>query len=226
MLHRLRGGKGQHIDIALIEVLFSYHELAVQMYDTTGGQWVAKRSGARHDMLSPVGIYPCKGATFFLLGIKSSVARFQDRDEAEDLLNDPRFSDLKPWASTKTNSTPLSKSGWIRCCRASTKPWPCCRSTAPCAPILSIPEVMALPHNKERGLMRTIPDGTPPAIHVPRTPLRVLEFLIILISAPAIPGAVQPRDPGASGWAIKARRKSPIWKPAMSSRRRTSESAE
>src|SRR3990167_11289441 len=46
----------------------------------------------------------------------------------------------------------------------------------PCAPILSIPEVIALPHSKERGLMRTIPDALFGDIHVPRTPLRFSEF--------------------------------------------------
>ena len=59
LMHRLRGGGGQHIDISLLEVLFSFHELSAQLYDTTGGQLVATRSGARHWLLSPVGIYRC-----------------------------------------------------------------------------------------------------------------------------------------------------------------------
>ena len=58
-LHRLLGGSGQHIDISLLEVLFSYHEMNAQVYTSSGGEMVAKRAGIKHDMISPAGIYPC-----------------------------------------------------------------------------------------------------------------------------------------------------------------------
>ena len=176
LLHRMRGGKGQHIDLALMEVLFSYHELAVQMNDTTGGQWVAKRSGARHDMLAPVGIYKCRDRYIFLLGINHQWRGLATAMGREDLLEDPRFSDLRTMGQYREELDAAIQS-WLDSLDSVDEAVALLRKNrVPCAPILSIPEVIALPHSKERGLMRTIPDEIFGDIHVPRTPLRFSAF--------------------------------------------------
>ncbi|MFP5414599.1 MAG: CaiB/BaiF CoA transferase family protein [Gammaproteobacteria bacterium] len=176
LLHRMRGGKGQHIDLALMEVLFSYHELAVQMYDTTGGQWVAQRSGARHGMLSPVGIYKCKDRYIFLLGINHQWRGLATAMGREDMLADPRFSDLKTMGQYK-DELDAAIEAWLDTLPSVDEAVAQLQKhRVPCAPILSIPEVIALPHSKERGLMRTIPDAIFGDIHVPRTALRFSEF--------------------------------------------------
>ena len=46
----------------------------------------------------------------------------------------------------------------------------------PCAPILSIPEVMDLPHARERGIVRTVRDPVWGELRIPRTPLRFSDF--------------------------------------------------
>ena len=176
LLHRLRGGKGQYIDLALMEVLFSYHELAVQMNDTTGGQWVAKRSGARHDMLSPVGIYKCRDRYIFLLGVNHQWRGLATAMGRQDLLDDPRFSDLKTMGQYREELDAAIQSWLDSLDSVDEAVARLQKNRVPCAPILSIPEVIALPHSKERGLMRTIHDAIFGDIHVPRTPLRFSAF--------------------------------------------------
>lgn len=176
LLHRLRGGSGQHIDISLIEVLFSYHELGVQMYDTTGGQMVFKRSGARHGMLAPVGIYKCKDRYLFLLGVSHQWRGLATAMGREDLLNDPRFSDLATMGNHKAELD-AAIDAWLATVNDVDEAIALLRKNrVPCAPILSVPEVMALPHTRERGMVRTVSDAIFGDIHIPRTPLRFSAF--------------------------------------------------
>ncbi len=176
LLHRLRGGSGQHIDISLMEVLFSYHELGVQMYDTTGGQMVFKRSGPRHGMLAPVGIYRCKDRYLFLLGVSHQWRGLATAMGREDLLNDPRFSDLATMGQYK-DELDAAIDAWLATLNDVDEAIALLRKhRVPCAPILSVPEVMALPHTQERGMVRTVSDAIFGDIHIPRTPLRFSAF--------------------------------------------------
>ena len=50
------------------------------------------------------------------------------------------------------------------------------KNRVPCAPVLSIPEVVELPHAKERGLVRTVKDDLFGEVRIPRTPLRFSAF--------------------------------------------------
>lgn len=176
LMHRMRGGNGQHIDISLIEVLFSFHELGAQLYDTSGGQIVAKRSGSHHGMLSPVGIYKCKDRYIFLVGVNKQWRGLATAMGREDLLNDPRFTDLTAMGRHKDELN-QAVNDWMDSIGDAEKVIAILQEHhVPCAPILSIPEVVALPHVKERGMLRTISDPIFGDLHVARTPLRFSAF--------------------------------------------------
>ncbi len=176
LLHRMRDGRGQHIDISLVEVLFSYHELSAQLYDTTGGQMVARRSGAHHGMLAPVGIYKCKDRYLFLLGVNHQWKGLATAMGREDMLNDPRFTDVVAMGQHKDEINAAIEA-WLDTLENVDEALALLqKQRVPCAPILSIPEVIAHPHTRERGTMRTVSDPIFGDIHIPRTPLRFSEF--------------------------------------------------
>lgn len=175
LMHRLRGGSGQHIDISLIEVLFSFHELSVQLYDTTGGQMVAHRAGPDHHLLAPAGIFKCKDKYMFIVGL-NQWAGLTNAINRPDLTKDPRFKNpgdtgkyrdeingaIQDWLDTQEDVYQA-----IEVLEA---------NRVPCAPILNIPEFMDHPHVKERGCVRTVKDDIFGDIRIPRTPLRFSEF--------------------------------------------------
>ncbi|GMU46617.1 MAG: CoA transferase [Porticoccaceae bacterium] len=176
LMHRLRGGGGQHIDISLLEVLFSFHELSAQLYDTTGGQLVATRSGAGHWLLSPVGIYRCGDRYLFLLGINHQWRGLATAMGRQDLLEDPRFSDVKTMGRYR-DELDAAINDWLASVGDVDRAIEVLRQhRVPCAPILSIPEVVELPHAKERGLVRTVKDDIFGEVRIPRTPLRFSAF--------------------------------------------------
>jgi len=176
LLHRLRGGGGQHIDISLLEVLFSFHELSAQLYHSTGGQMVAKRSGAGHWLLSPVGIYRCGERYLFLLGINHQWRGLATAMGRQDLLEDPRFSDVKTMGQHRQELDGAIQQ-WLDGLGDLDRALEILRRhRVPCAPILSIPEVVETPHAKERGLVRTVKDDLFGEVRIPRTPLRFSAF--------------------------------------------------
>ncbi|MBV1930601.1 MAG: CoA transferase [Porticoccaceae bacterium] len=176
LMHRLRGGKGQYIDISLVEVLFSYHEMNVQVCTSSKGQMVAKRSGAHHGMLAPVGIYKCGERFVFLLGVNHQWAGLTKAMGREDMLKDPRFSDLIGMGQHKDEINAAVEE-WLESVGDADKAVAILQEHGvPCAPILTIPEVIEHPHSKARGTVRTVNDAIFGEVQIPRTPLRFSEF--------------------------------------------------
>ncbi len=176
LIHRMKGGGGQYLDISLMEVLFSYHEMNVQLYDTTNGEFTCERSGAFHPLFAPVGIYPCKGRYIFIIGLTHSWDSLMKVIGREDMLSDPRLADLDG-RGKHTDEINAAIEAWletvddVHAAVATLQ-----EKRIPSAPILTIPEVMELPHTKERGIVRTVSDPVFGEVQIPRTPLRFSEF--------------------------------------------------
>ncbi len=176
LLHRLRGGSGQHIDISLLEVLFSYHEMNAQVYTSSGGEMIAKRAGSKHDMISPAGIYPCKGRHLFILAVNHQWQALVKLMGREDMLDDPRYSDLATRGANKKEINAIIEKWLDGFDNADHALKALQKERIPSAPILSIPEVIDLPHVKQRGIVRTVNDPIFGEVKIPRTPLRFSAF--------------------------------------------------
>jgi crotonobetainyl-CoA:carnitine CoA-transferase CaiB-like acyl-CoA transferase len=176
LLHKSRGGKGQYIDISLMEVMFSYHEMSVQLYNTSGGQILASRSGSHHGMLAPVGIFKCKDRYIFLLAVNHQWEKLTTAMGREDMFKDPRFSDIASLAQHKDEINAAVEE-WMDSIGDPDKVLEILQANrVPSAPILNIAEVMEHPHSKERGLVRTVTDPIFGEVGIPRTPFRFSEF--------------------------------------------------
>ena len=57
LLYRGRTGRGQYLDVSLLDTYFHYHEVSVQMHSLSGGEIKPLRSGRHSFYLAPVGIF-------------------------------------------------------------------------------------------------------------------------------------------------------------------------
>ena len=57
LYHRERTGRGQHVDISMVDSLFHAHEITVQGPPLTGMRWKPKRGGEKSALNSPPGVY-------------------------------------------------------------------------------------------------------------------------------------------------------------------------
>lgn len=176
LLHRERGGPGQYLDISLLDVYVSGHEIGIQAASASGGTVVPRRAGRQHFSVAPLGIF--KGAQGWLvicaLGNQwGQLCRALGRPE---LTADPRFADnaarvenlpavvalIEDWLAAVGDDAAA-----IRVLEA---------ERVPVAPVLSVQDVVNLPHARQRRTVRTIMDRALGEFDVPGMPLRFSAF--------------------------------------------------
>ena len=176
LLHRERGGSGQYLDISLLDVYVSGHEIGIQAYSASGGTERPRRTGAQHGTVAPLGIY--KGAQGYLV-----IAALQRQFEhlctvigQPELAQDARFADNAARVRNIDELTAIIE-GWLGAIGDDDEAMR--RLTAghvPVAPVLSVEEMMRLDHVRQRQVVRRITDRALGAFDVPGSPLRFSAF--------------------------------------------------
>ena len=176
LLNRTRTGKGQWLDISLVDCYYHSHEINVHISSASGGTVVPKRSGAHHYGVCPLGAF--KGANRYLMLMGSlhfwePLCRLMGRD---DLIADPRYDTN---ASRCANAEALIAiiEAWIQSHNdddAVVKKMQDAR--IPCAPVLTVPETIAHPHFRERRTVRAIHDRLAGEFDIPGMPLRFSDY--------------------------------------------------
>lgn len=176
LLYRERTGKGQYLDITLLDSYFHCHELNVQLYSGSKGTVQPKRSGSQHYAVSPAGLYRGKEKYLFILCLEHQwqvICRAMGKPE---LINDPRFFTNVKRVENQLEVTRILEE-WIV---AQTSDDEAVRilqeGHVPVAPVLSIAEAVNHPHLRARRTVRTINDRTVGEIDIPGMPLRFSEF--------------------------------------------------
>ncbi|RLA43507.1 MAG: hypothetical protein DRR06_11970 [Gammaproteobacteria bacterium] len=176
LFHKLHGGGGQYLDISLLDCLFSYHAAHVQMYAASDGAVNPPRCGHHHALLCPLGLFECHGQYVVIVAIGAQWENLLKLIGREDMLTDPLFVDLlargvnqqliidaiENWlASTTDIDDALEKLK---------------QNHVPCAPVLSIPEVMEHPHMVGREIVQTIDDKLFGPVKIPASPFKYSLF--------------------------------------------------
>jgi len=150
---RGRTGRGQHLDIAMTDSLFSMMvtALSLELY----GDAPAQRIGNRHPMSSPYDAYAAKDGHVIIASANEAIfKRFAEAIGRPELAADPRFEND---ALRIANEPAL---------RAIVTQWTSTRSVAeavaaldaagvPASPVLSVAEAVASEHVEARGLLAT-----------------------------------------------------------------------
>ena len=91
LYYREKTGIGQHVDVAMMDVIFSILENAIVNY-TVGGE-IPERNGNIDPSISPFDVYNCKDG-FVAIGVGNDrlFDKFCKTMNREDLLEDPRFA--------------------------------------------------------------------------------------------------------------------------------------
>lgn len=178
LAYRERTGAGQFIDISLVDSYFHMHEVAVQAYSATKGEFVPKRSGHHHFLLHPLGIFKGKGDDEYYSIIIPPVRwpEFCQLLEKPEYGEDPRFNTndarmenhqavvdvIENWLKAQPNrEVILEKFEQARFA---------------IGPVLTVPEAMAHPHFIERRIVRKVSDRCFGEIDIPGMPLRFSKF--------------------------------------------------
>jgi crotonobetainyl-CoA:carnitine CoA-transferase CaiB-like acyl-CoA transferase len=185
LFHKSRTGRGQAIDVALVDSLYHMHEVNVQVFVNGGGAYVPMRAGSQHPIAGPYGIYRGPQGWIALLVLDRQWPAMVAALGRPDLATDPRFTSnalrgqnraelksiVEEWMQTfVTDAAVLEALEHHR---------------VPAAPVLSVAETVAHPHFAARAMIRRVPDPILGEVTIPGFPLKFSEF-------PELPSLVAP----------------------------------
>ncbi len=93
LYHRERTGRGQHVDIALVDTMFQNHELGVSAYAASGGEYVPTRIGRHHPLVCPCGVFKGPEGWIVVLVTQNQWQGLCEVLGRPELFDDPRFAD-------------------------------------------------------------------------------------------------------------------------------------
>ncbi|MFP5413507.1 MAG: CaiB/BaiF CoA transferase family protein [Gammaproteobacteria bacterium] len=176
LLYRERTGKGQYLDISLLDSYFHYHEVNVQAWSCSKGEIKPTRSGSHHYAVAPGGIFKSKDAYLFLLPILHMWPKLCEIMGRPELAEDPRYIDNASRAKNQKDLIVIIEA-WLQAQESDEAAIRILgEGHIPVAPILSVEQACQHPHMIERETVRTIYDRSLGNFQAPGNPLRFSEF--------------------------------------------------
>ncbi|MBQ0799637.1 MAG: CoA transferase [Porticoccaceae bacterium] len=177
LFHKLRGGEGgQHLDISLLDCLFTYHEMNVQVIDASDGEMKPERSGHQHGMVAPLGLFKCQDRYLVIIAIGKQWENLLKLIGREEWSTDPRYRDLAGRAENKQDIIDAIEH-WLASVGDADEAIRLLEAGhVPCAPVLGVAETMAHPHMIKRGTIQTVNDPIFGDLKIPANPLRNSQF--------------------------------------------------
>ncbi len=186
LYERERSGKGQHIDLALLDTVVSW--LANQSMNYLVSGRAPQRQGTAHPNIVPYQVFrTADGSLMLAVGNDTQFARLCSSAGRDELARDPRFATNAERVRHRDRLVPLldqllrtRKTGsWV----AALQPL-----GVPCAPINDIAQVFEEPQVKHRGLRISLPHpiaGQAPGV---RNPIRYSRSALEHGAAPPLLG--------------------------------------
>jgi crotonobetainyl-CoA:carnitine CoA-transferase CaiB-like acyl-CoA transferase len=160
MLKSLKSGKGEHVQISLLDCQLALLTWQAQNYFISGE--VPAANGARHPVIAPSDIYPCADGKFMAVSPTGQQfwKKFCDAIGRPDMADDPRFAHPKSRVANVGALTGML----VETFRSkSSKEWTetFVAERVPGAPVNNVAEAMAQPIAKLRHMVEELahPDG-------------------------------------------------------------------
>ncbi len=174
--YRDRTGEGQHLDIALLDVYYHFHEVNVHAYSGSGGAIQPTRAGRHMTYVCPGGVFRGKGGYLVIMAFLHHWPDLCRAIGRPELASNPDYeTDAK--RLTRREEIVTMVEDWLQ-----TFPDVASavahleRYQVPVAPVLSVAETVHHPHHRQRGTVRTVHDPLHGDFDMPGMPLKFSRF--------------------------------------------------
>ncbi|MGD9603434.1 MAG: CaiB/BaiF CoA transferase family protein [Gammaproteobacteria bacterium] len=174
LFHRERTGRGQYLDISMVDALFHMHEVNVQSI-SLGNGWKPDRVGSTHELVAPIGVYKGPQGFIVIMALQLQWPNLCKAMDRPDLEHDPRFAEPGPRAKNQDELNPQIEA-WLA--TFDTDDAALARLEefrVPCAPVISPYDAPQYPYFEGRGTLRTVKDPVLGDFVIPGFPLRFSE---------------------------------------------------
>jgi crotonobetainyl-CoA:carnitine CoA-transferase CaiB-like acyl-CoA transferase len=177
LLHRERTGRGQYIDVSLLDTYFHCQTIGVQLYSASQGAREMKASGLHHSLACPAGVF--KGQKRWIIILAMTDKQWVSLCEAigrPDISADAGFARARDRVQRRDEIIRIIEN-WLAAMPSDDASVETLRShRVPVAPILSVREAMEHPHLIARGTVRTVNDPILGEFKIPGFPLRFSDY--------------------------------------------------
>jgi crotonobetainyl-CoA:carnitine CoA-transferase CaiB-like acyl-CoA transferase len=174
--HRDRTGRGQHLDVGLLDVYYHCNEVTVHQASGSNGALKPSRQGPHLNYLCPAGVFKANGGWVVIMAFLHHWKDLCTAMDRLDLVNDAKLGTDPGRLANRAEVVTLLE-GWLATFpdrdSAITKMH---QHNVPAAPVLSIEETLTHPHLVSRGTVRTIDDPIAGTFQIPGMPLKFSEF--------------------------------------------------
>lgn len=172
LLNRGRSGEGQHLDIAILDCYYHYHEINVHQVSGSNGELNPMRGGRHVTYVCPAGVHRGTGGDVMLMGFLHHWPDLCTAMERPDLIEDERYATDADRLERRDELVALIED-WLATFPDVASAVEHMQSHGvPCAPILSVAETLTHPHIVERGTIRTINDPIAGEFQIPGHPIK------------------------------------------------------
>lgn len=176
LLHRERTGRGQFLDISMVDALYHMHSVDVQMFVASGGKYRPMRFGIHHHLSCPQGVFRAKDGYIVILALDRQwpgVARALGRP---DMIEDPRYATFDKRGEHKEELIAMIEA-WLQSFPSDAAALETlAEHRVPAAPVLSVEETVSHPHFTARQMIRQVPDPVLGEVTIPGFPFKFSEF--------------------------------------------------
>jgi crotonobetainyl-CoA:carnitine CoA-transferase CaiB-like acyl-CoA transferase len=174
--HRDRTGKGQHLDVGLLDVYYHCHEVSVHQFSGSRGELKPSRGGPHLNYVAPAGVFKANGGWIVIMAF---LHHWKDLCKAmgrPELVDDPKLGTDAGRLANRAEMIALIED-WLATFPDRDRAVAHMQQHAvPAAPVLSIEETVSHPHLRARGTVRTVHDRFAGKFEIPGMPLRFSEF--------------------------------------------------
>jgi CoA:oxalate CoA-transferase len=174
LFHRERTGRGQYLDISMVDALFHMHEINVQSI-SLGNGWKPDRVGTNHELVAPIGVFKAPEGYIVIMALQLQWPNLCKAMQRSDLENDPRFAQPGPRAKNQDELNPQIEA-WLATFETDDAALARLEEfRVPSAPVISPFDAPKHEYFEKRGTLRTVKDPILGDFVIPGFPLRFSE---------------------------------------------------
>jgi CoA:oxalate CoA-transferase len=175
LFRRERTGRGQHIDISMVEALFHLHDMGLVQHLASHGASEPVRMGSHHPSTSPCGVFEARDGYVVITSLVHHWEHFAKIIGKPELLDDPRFNPHTVRVQNRLELVPIIEE-WLKSFPSRDDALKILNANhILAAPVLSVAQAMEQPQFKERGFIQNVEHPVIGDLPLPTSPLRFSE---------------------------------------------------
>ncbi|HTT76738.1 MAG TPA: CoA transferase [Candidatus Binataceae bacterium] len=174
--YRDRTGKGQCLDVGLLDVYYHCHEVSVHQFSGSNGQLKPTRQGPHLNYIAPAGVFKANGGWVVIMAFLHHWKDLCAAMGRPELVTDPNFATDPARLARRAELIKLIEDWLATFPDRDSAVAQMHKHGVPAAPVLSIEETVSHPHLRARGTVRTIEDPIAGKFEIPGMPLKFSEF--------------------------------------------------